>query len=150
MIHSVVSNTGPYAHLWSNLKSFEYSLERAESKNRNQITKLDEERLEALIEFFEDVVSTQSTISVTNLSSWSSQHKYTWAIDFRSIIKTALFDPNKPTENKFSDKKVRQLVKPIKEFLQEKNGELFSLEPQPLLKKTLKNLLTNTELSMYR
>src|SRR5947208_2936852 len=54
MIPNALAVTGPYAGLWSHLKSMDHALARAlDSGNPSSLTALDKERLEALVQFFQ-------------------------------------------------------------------------------------------------
>jgi hypothetical protein len=70
MIPQAIANAGPYADLWSHIKSMQYALGRAlKAKNGGDLNSLDKERLTALARFFQGELSLKPPVEVVSLPS---------------------------------------------------------------------------------
>jgi len=64
MIPNAVASTGPYAGLWSHLKSIDHALDRVlNAPSANGLTELDKERLQALAQLLRQGISPDDTSS---------------------------------------------------------------------------------------
>src|SRR5438132_1320984 len=94
MIPQAIANTGPYAGLWSELKSMRHALERAiKASTRSDLAELDEARLRSLVDFLRAELDPTGAGDIELLSLAAPDPKYSLDIDLRQLLKgLAIFE----------------------------------------------------------
>jgi len=164
MIPNAVASTGPYAGLWSHLKSMDHALERAlRITNTGKLTELDKDRLQALIEFLQGSLPTppDSSEEADDLffRRQTTEPDYSGAIDLQQEVHNvhAFEEWSKPSRKSF-EINVRRLIKAIEEVLGEStsNTLLPGMRQKEIprtefevLRAILQSLLAETETALY-
>lgn len=161
MIPNAIASTGPYAGLWSHLKSIDHALHRVLNDTaETELTELDQDRLRALLELLEGGKEQGSTASssptnLLSMSAWSpsSGPNYTAAIDLRQELKSIkeFEDWHKPSKIGF-EVKLERLIQAVSNFLDQPASQLFKEPPREELQIVhvlVKSLLRNAEAELH-
>jgi len=158
MIPNAVASTGPYAGLWSHLKSINHALERAlAAGSSKELAELDRDRLHALSEFLNGGLSSAPGASglPTSLVEYSNltEPDYNAAIDLRSrLADVPEFDAwLKPSKTSF-DKKLQRLITSITDFLSPSGDFLGREAPRQefeVLRAIVQSLLSEAETALH-
>lgn len=161
MIPNAIASTGPYAGLWSHLKSIDHALHRVlEDTAETELTGLDQDRLRALLELLEGgkeqgSPASPSQANLVSMSVWSpsSGPNYTAAIDLRQELKSIKeFDNwHKPSKMGFDDK-LERLIQAVSGFLAQSPSKLFKEPPREefqIVRALVKSLLGNAEAELH-
>ncbi len=128
MIPNAVASIGPFAELWSHLKSIDHALERSlDSKNAESLTELDKERLHALVELLQMGVAPASPEPVNLLTCATPlDPDYGSSINLRERISTLpAFESWKKSSRLGFEPKVQKLIDAIQGFVVKPPGSLF-------------------------
>lgn len=158
MIPNAVASTGPYAGLWSHLKSINHALERAlAAGNSKELAELDSDRLHALSEFLDGGLSSAPGASglSTSLVEYSNltEPDYNAAIDLRSRLgEVPQFDNWLKISKKGFDSKLQRLIASITAFLSPSSdflGRDVPREEFEILKAIVQSLLSEAETALH-
>ncbi len=157
MIPNAVASTGPYAGLWSHLKSIDHALGRAlDSGSLKKLTELDRERIHALTELFRRglVSSGLSSHVQTDLLVYSQggDPEYASALELKERIPAvAAFQNWKSARNLGFEKKVQLLIEKAEAFLN-KPSSLFPKdaprEEFEVLRAIVQSLISDAEAAL--
>ncbi|HUT11466.1 MAG TPA: hypothetical protein VMY42_13275 [Thermoguttaceae bacterium] len=158
MIPNAVASTGPYAGLWSHLKSINHALERAlAAGSSKELAELDIDRLRALSEFLDGGLSSAPGASglSTSLVEYSNltEPDYNAAIDLRSrLAYVPEFDNWLKSSKKGFDTKLQRLIASISNFLSP-SGDLLARETPhqefEILRAIVQSLLSEAETALH-
>ncbi len=90
MIPQAITASGPYADLWSEFHSMRHALRRArEFVSANDLTRLDQARLQSLVRFLQNGHAASKSGAVSNLLDLhaSSSPRFSLGIDVETIAK---------------------------------------------------------------
>lgn len=154
MIPNAVASTGPYAGLWSHLKSMDHALERAlDLSGIGSITDLDRDRFRELSDFLGTALKHKSEGGVQEYSVAQAFSQgdsgYNSAINIRPRI-VALPEFSSWLSKKATDMKIRRLVETIDAYLGD--GSLFPPVPAEeftICRRLLRELLAETEAELH-
>jgi hypothetical protein len=161
MIPNAVASTGPYAGLWSHLKSMDHALDRAlQTADCRRLTELDKDRLHALVELLQGGLPTSGSPEEADdlllHCCQTTEPDYSGAIDLRQELRNveAFEEWSRPSRKSLSDN-VGRLIRAIEDFLGETSPH--SLIPQKeiprkefeVLRAILQSLLAETETALY-
>ncbi len=152
MIPNSLSSTGPYAGLWSHLKSIDHALARVQN---GEISDLDKERLGALIEILRgglsatvtDAPETPNFLVLAN----EDQPDYRSAFELRSVLSSVgEFTAWKSKSKMPVDTKVQKLIDALHRVIGEKRLFPHDLPQEELsvLQAISKSLLSDAESSL--
>ena len=158
MLPNSLASTGPYAGLWSHLKSMDYALERVLNSEEPH-AQLDKERLSDLAEFLRHGLSRPRDAQGNSLNLLSftqpSSTDYGAAIDLRKVIEEVpQFKRWKQSAKKGFDEMLQRLIDAVEQQAKPSDRGLFPLsDPQrreefEILRAILQTLLTDTEAAM--
>lgn len=155
MIPQAIANVGPYADLWSHLKSMQYALERAlKAQTSKDLTSLDKERLNALARFLRCELSLKSSLDVFSFAGFggqsSSEPTYSLDFDFQQMIKgLQSFEDWHSAQKLGFEKKWQKLVSALESYAQNLNGILLPNQPPreefQILQKIISEVLLHAE-----
>ncbi|MBU0769261.1 MAG: hypothetical protein KJ687_09225 [Proteobacteria bacterium] len=158
MIPNAMTCTGPYAGLWSHLKSIDHTIERiTHIDSAHKLSELDKDRLIALERFLKSGLKADvsySKIFESLLSDTiSSEPEYTSAIDLRARINTVPeFSNWQKSSKKSYEHKLKRLIDVIDAYLNEPPSFLFSQgeekEEFVILHSIIHSLLSDAEIAM--
>jgi hypothetical protein len=150
MIPQAIANTGPYAGLWSDLKSMRYALDRVlNAKTRSELTDLDGARLRALAALLRSELDTDAGHSEF-LSLAAPEPRYSLDFDLRKVLRDIkIFDDwHRASKLSFKEKTTR-LITALDDYLPKLSGNLFPNDPPreefAILDALLSELLRRTE-----
>jgi hypothetical protein len=158
MIPQAIKGTGPYAQLWSRLKSMEHALGRLEAASKpTDLTPLDEDRLHALYRFVnselvpsehEEVPTRESFLAYQN-----TEFGYSLEEDPRSLLKELPSFQIWATGVAFAfEKQVEKLLHDLAQTLNVKRTDhaIVPISPQELkiLREFLTALVMRTETAL--
>jgi hypothetical protein len=155
MIPQAIASCGPYADLWSHLKSMIHALERARTaKNTQELTALDKERLRDVVNLLKTELFHRS--SEGNLDEFSSlttaspfDPAYTLGIDLRQFLKEIPeFERWNSPQKLGADKKLQKLQSALENYLENLSANLLNTPPKEeflLLQTILASILVHTE-----
>ena len=159
MIPNAVASTGPYAGLWSHLKSIDHALERTLAiADPRKLTELDRDRLQTLVEFLQgsllpNPISPSDTGDLL-LHCQTTGPDYSGAIDLRQeIYDVPAFDEWSKSSKKSFEINVQRLIKAVEDVLNEGTpDQLFQQKEIPkkelgVLRAVLQSLLAKTEMA---
>lgn len=157
MIPNALAQTGPYAGLWSYLKSIDHALARAvELQTPNSLSELDRERLLALSSFLKGGLARDTAASSLHLGELLESNKpdYKSAIDVRQHLTTleplgAWLKSSKVGLEKKIERLINALntaVNPPKDKLFPKD---FPTEELNLLRVIVRSLLADAEAALH-
>ena len=157
MIPNALLSGGPYAGLWSHLKTIDHAIARImAAESSKDITELDRERLLALTSLLESSLKTNAETgdSVQQLQySEDAEPNYGSAIDLRGRIASIDdFTSWQKTSKSGIDKKLARLVHVTKDFVNNSSEGLFPkvpLEEFRLLRKIVQGLLADAETALH-
>ena len=158
MIPNAVASTGPYAGLWSHLKSIDHALQRAlAAKSSKELAALDRDRLRALCEFLDGGLSSATAVSglSTSLTDYSgiTEPDYNAAIDLRSrLALVSEFENWQKASKKGFDSKLQRLIASITSFLSPSGGLLGREVPRQefeVLRAIVQSLLSEAETALH-
>ena len=157
MIPNAVVSAGPYASLWSHLKSIDHALERAlNAQTAGELAELDRDRLRALVDFLQSGLSPRAPDSQfsTSLCDYSiASPNYGSAIDLRKRLGTlAAFEDWQKTSKKGFDAKLKRLTGALEDFLERPSGLLPKSVPREeltVLHAILRSLLLEAETALF-
>jgi hypothetical protein len=159
MIPNAVASTGPYAGLWSHLKSIDHALGRTlASADPRKLTELDRDRLQALVDFLQSSLLTDSDpLNAPGgqfLPCQTLEPDYSRAIDLREELdripafKEWSRPSRKPIENS-----IQRLIRAVEEVLVGGTPEQLFPEIRKkelgVLRAVVQSLLAETEIAMY-
>lgn len=154
MIPQAIANTGPYAGLWSDLKSMRHALDRAMKANtRSDLCELDQARLRSLLEFFRAQLNPGAASENDAPSLDSAEAKYSLDIDLRQMLRDLpVFDQwHRSGKLGFKEKSLR-LIASLEEYLDKVSNNLFPKNPPEdefkILHSILSELLLRTEVTL--
>ncbi|NQT39521.1 MAG: hypothetical protein HQ581_18640 [Planctomycetes bacterium] len=158
MIPNAVASTGPYAGLWSHLKSINHALERALSAGSSKdLAELDRDRLLALSEFLDSGLSSSSGSSglSTSLVEYSNltEPDYSAAIDLRSrLAGVPEFDNWLKSSKTSFNNKLQRLITSMTNFLSPSSDFLGHETPRQefeILRAIVQSLLFEAEAALH-
>lgn len=147
MIPQAIASTGPYADLWSHLKSMLHALDRAmNAKNARDLTELDRERLSALSRFLKTELISKSgnqPVSFGSVGLMASQDpSYSFSMDLQQVAKDLPdFEAYHASQKMGFDKKVQKLIAVLEECSAAPDALIPYNPPKPELR-IIQNLLT--------
>ena len=158
MIPNAMTSTGPYAGLWSHLKSIDHTIERiAQIDSPNKLSELDRDRLIALERFLRGGLENEGN-SLKNFESLFSpvilsEPEYTSAFDLRARINTIpAFSNWQKSSKKSYAYKIKRLIDVIDNCLSESSTSLFPndvhKEEFEVLHSIIHSLLSDAEIAM--
>ncbi|HUN53576.1 MAG TPA: hypothetical protein VMU29_00305 [Smithella sp.] len=159
MIPNAMTSTGPYAGLWSHLKSIDHTIERIVLVDSSQkLSELDKDRLMALQKFLKGGIEIDLTSKnpFEALLSYkiSAEPEYSSAIDLRSRINDIPeFNNFLKKAKKGYDEKIKRLIDFIDNYLKDaKEPELFQKKDEKeefvVLRSIIHSLLSDAEFAM--
>jgi hypothetical protein len=150
MIPQAIANTGPYAGLWSDLKSMRHAVDRVlNPKTRSDLTELDQARLRALAALLRTELDPDSGHSEF-LSLAAPEPRYSLDFDLRKVLRdTKIFEEwHRASKLGFREKTTR-LIAALEDYLPKLSSNLFASEPPreefAILDAVLSELLRRTE-----
>src|SRR5690242_14438250 len=157
MIPNAVASTGPYAGLWSHLKSIDHALERALTLRGARLTELDRDRLRALIDLLQGGLSEQeASESARSLLPFSvvAEPSYGATLDLRHrLVNVPRFQDWHKSSKKGVESKIARLIKAVEDYLDRPRTSLFSeeipVEEFEVLRAVLKDLLVEAEAALH-
>lgn len=154
MIPQAIASTGPYAGLWSDLKSMRHALDRAmKASTRSDLAELDLSRLRSLVEFLRAELDPKAAGETEFLSLASTEPKYSLDIDLRQLLKGLdIFEQwHRAGKLAFKEKTIR-LITSLEEYLDKVSCNLFPSNPPQeefkILYTVLSELLLRTETAL--
>jgi hypothetical protein len=158
MIPQAIASCGPYADLWSHLKSMIHALERAKTvKHTNQLTSLDQERLRDVAILLESELFHRSgeSLEFSSLATASPfDPAYTFGIDLRQFLKNIPeFECWNASQKLGTEKKLQKLHSALEEYLKNVPTNLLNTAPTEefsLLQTILASILAHTESALQR
>jgi hypothetical protein len=155
MIPQAIANVGPYADLWSHLKSMQHALERAlKAQTARDLSTLDKERLDALARFFRSELSLKPPTDAFSFAGFggqsSSEPTYSLDFDLQQMIKSLpAFDEWHAAQKLGFEKKWQKLVSALESYANNLNGSLLPNQPPcdefQILQKIISELLLHAE-----
>ena len=155
MIPQAIANVGPYADLWSHLKSMQHALLRASTtQNPRDLSILDKERLNALARFLKNELSLKTTPEVFSFAGFGGQHAseptYSLDTDLQLMIKSLkIFDEWHAAQKIGFEKKWQKLVSALESYAHNLGGSLLPNQPPreefQILQKVVSELLLHAE-----
>jgi hypothetical protein len=155
MIPQAIANVGPYADLWSHLKSMQYALGRAlKAHTARDLSKLDKERLDALARFLQSELSLKPASDAFSFAGFggqsSSEPTYSLDFDLQQMIKgLPEFDEWLVAQKLGFEKKWQKLVSSLEAYTSSLNGSLLPNQPPreefQILQRIISELLLHTE-----
>ena len=155
MIPQAIANVGPYADLWSHLKSMQHALLRANAaQNARDLSMLDKERLTALAHFLKSELSLKTIPEVFSFAGFGGQPSgeptYSLDIDLQQMIKNLkAFDEWHAAQKMGFEKKWQKLVSSLETYAQNLGGSLLPNQPPQeefqILQKVVSELLLHAE-----
>lgn len=153
MIPQAIASCGPYADLWSHLKSMTHALERAKTvKNTNQLTALDKERLEDVATLLKGELLHRAgeDLEFSSLATASPfDPAYTLGIEVRQFLKNIPeFEHWNAAQKMGTDKKLQKLYSVLEAYLKNVSTNLLTtppIEEISLLQTILASILAQTE-----
>ena len=129
MIPQALTNIGPYAGLWSDLKSMRHAIDRA-MKADTKLTELDHSRLQALADFLRNELDPKPEGENEFLLLTSGEPRYSLDIDLRQIVKgLPIFEQwHRSSKMSFKDKKLK-LFTALEDYLSKFSSYLFPNNP---------------------
>ena len=155
MIPQAIANVGPYADLWSHLKSMQYALGRVlKAKNGGDLNSLDKERLTVLASFFHGELSLKTPTDTVSFAGFGGQSSaeptYSLDFDLQAMIKgLPEFESWHAAAKLGFDKKWQRLVSALETYTNGISGSLLPNQPPreefQILQRILSELLLRTE-----
>jgi hypothetical protein len=154
MIPQAIASCGPYADLWSHLKSMIHALERAKTvKNTQELTLLDKERLGDVVTLLRTELLPQEEEGNLEFSSLATvspfDPAYTLGMDLRQFLKEIPeFERWNAAQKLGTDKKLQKLQSALEGYLQNVSANWINSPPNEefsLLQTILSSVLTRTE-----
>ncbi len=158
MIPNAVASTGPYAGLWSHLKSIDHALERALTRRGSRLTDLDRDRLLALMDLLQGgqpgEQDTPQVIKSLLPYSEIAEPSYGTTLDLRHrIVGIPKFQDWQKSSKKGTESKIARLAKALEDYLNRPRKDLFSqavpAEEFEILRAVLQELLAEAEVALY-
>ena len=155
MIPQAISNVGPYADLWSYLKSMQHALNRAVAGQN--LMELDKERLSALARFLRGELSQEKADYDFNFAGLSGQEarepKYSLDLDLQQLLKKLPEFDNWHAPQKLGfERKWLKLISALETYGPMQSGRLLPVSPPreefQVLQTILAELLLHTESSL--
>jgi len=155
MLPNALADTGPYAGVWSHLKSIDYALQRTlfAAPNNDKLTALDHERIKALA----DILNHAQMTSVSNDDllgiSMAAGPAFVETMDLREKLESMdVIKAWKGSSKMGFDTKLRRLIDIINGFIEKNSSALFAkdvpVEEFNLLRKVVQHLLSDAEASL--
>jgi hypothetical protein len=155
MIPQAIANVGPYADLWSHLKSIQHALGRAlKAQTGRDLNGLDKERLDALARFFHSELSLKPSTEAFSFAGFggqrSSEPTYSLDFDLQSMIKNLPeFDAWHAAAKLGFEKKWQKLILALETYIAGSGGSLLPNQPPreefQILQRIISELLLRTE-----
>lgn len=154
MIPQAVASCGPYADIWSHLKSIIHSLQRASAaENVQELQQLDKERLRALSDFLAHQLAQKSSESVPSFGALgdapSFDPAYALGLDLRQVVKDIpAFEDWNASQKLGTEKKLQRLKAALDTYLESLGGNWLNKPPVTelgILKSVLSQVLIQTE-----
>lgn len=159
MIPNALAKSGPEASYWAHLKSIHHTLQRLLTNGSlSKLDKLDEDRLRALISFFESAVPAQKKDQSHLVSSFAVGLRpgadYSSAMDWRKRIGTVRsFDEFRKSSKRSFEESVKRLTDAASKFLRASQENLIPLKiPRQefeILKDIVHELLSEAEVTLH-
>ena len=158
MLPNAIANTGPYASLWSHLRTLRHALERTGADQKvERLTDLDIDRLLALKEFLQTALDPTDSGVISSEENRTNLEPiripYGFAMDLRSrIVGLDAFSRWKEASKIGYEKKMQGLIHAIDRYLEEVKPRLitvnFPTEEHAVLTCLLDRLLADAEMSL--
>lgn len=158
MIPNAVASTGPYAGLWSHLKSIDHALDRVlNASSANNLAELDKERLHALAQLLRQGISPNDSASPPRLDrfvrSRGGEPEYGSAFDLRQrIVSVAEFESWKKASKQGYEQKLQSLIDATESFVSKLTTSLFAKDvPRSefeVLRAIVKSLISDAEAAL--
>lgn len=155
MIPQAIANMGPYADLWSHLKSMQHALQRALAvESTRDITDLDKERLLALSQFLKSELIQKPTPEVFSFAGFgratAEGPSYSLDLDLHQIIKALPdFEQWHAAQKLGFEKKWQKLITTLESYIQNVGGNWLPNQPPKeefqILQKIISELLLHAE-----
>ena len=153
MIPQAIASCGPYADLWSHLKSMLHALERAKTvKSTNELTTLDKERLRDVAGLLKGDLEQRAgeSLEFSSLATASPfDPAYTLGIDLRQFLKEIPeFERWNAAQKLGTDKKLQKLHSALEAYLKNVSSNLIITPPTEefsLLQTILESIMIHAE-----
>src|SRR5579859_5900009 len=155
MIPQAIASAGPYADLWSHLKSMQHALGRAlGAQTAKYLSDLDKERLNALARFLKSELSQKTEPDALTFSGFrdqpSNEPTYSLDIDLQQMLKNLpAFEEWHAAQKLGFEKKWQKLVSALETYLQSLGSSLLPIHPPQeefgILQKIVSELLVHAE-----
>jgi hypothetical protein len=135
MIPQAIANVGPYADLWSHLKSMQHALQRAiEASTLRDLSELDREHLDALAHFLRNELSQRADPGALTFAGLVGQRSaepgYSLDIDLQQMIKSVpAFEQWHASQKLGFEKKWQRLVSALASHTQNLGDTLMPDQP---------------------
>src|SRR5258708_1562976 len=131
MIPQAITNTGPYAGLWSDLKSTRHALERVmKASTMSDLAELDRARLQSLADFLRNQLDPNQTGANEFLSLAKTEPRYSLDADLRQLVKgIAVFEQWHRSGKLGFNEKAQKLIAALDGYVQKLSDELFPDNP---------------------
>jgi len=149
MIPQTLTNIGPYAGLWSDLKSMRHAIDRA-MKPDTKLMELDKARLRTLADFLRNELDPKPLGDNEFLSLSSEEPRYSLDIDLRQIVKgLPIFEQWHRSSKMGFKEKTQKLFSALENYIKEFSNSLFENNPPQeefkIIRAILTELLARTE-----
>lgn len=155
MIPQAIANVGPYADLWSHLKSMQHALDRAlKAQTVKDLSSLDRERLNALSRFLRSELSQKTAPEKFSFAGFgaqpSSEPTYSLDVDLQQLVKSLPeFEEWHAAQKMGFEKKWQKLVAALESYA-ESLGDSLLPNQQPreefqIVQKIVSELLLHAE-----
>jgi hypothetical protein len=158
MIPQAITSSGPYADLWSHLKSMIHALNRAlEAKNTRDLSDLDRERLVDVSTLLKSELLQTGESRDPNLALISAASPFdpvdTLGVDLRQFIRhVPEFEQWNSSQKLGTDKKVQKLQSAVDHYIASLMGTWLPNDPPQeefrILKSLLAAILVQTEAAL--
>lgn len=154
MIPQAIASCGPYADLWSQLKSMLHALKRAkDAKNTRDLTPLDRERLTDISELLKTELlhrTGEGNVGFSSLATASPfDPTYTLGLDLRQFLKEIPeFEQWNASQKLGSDRKLQKLQSALDTYIGQLSSNLLNTPPEEefsILQTILSSILIHTE-----
>ncbi len=157
MIPSAITSTGPYADVWSYLKSIDHAIERVLDSSVTRATPLDKDRLSALIDLLNNSVAPEVELASESISFMnnigSPYPDYSSAINLRSKVESNKdFIIWKKKNRKKAEDLLAKLKHAVERYILESDDSLFQLgkhtDELKILQSIMGDLIADAEVAM--
>jgi hypothetical protein len=155
MIPQAIANNGPYADLWSHLKSIQHALMRAiGAQTAKDLSDLDKEQLNGLARFLRSELSQKTEPDAFTFAGFGGQQTneptYSLNIDLQQLLRTLpAFEEWHATQKLGFEKKWQRLVAALEAYTGNWGGTLLLNHPPreefQILQRIISELLVHAE-----